>query len=404
VWHRISDGIVSRAPATGPQAAATAVGAETGPMADDKPIKTASARARSALILAQGDWRLEYRVLRCAAECFDRVYVLGAGASAMLRLSRFCSGFFRLKGSFSDADQAATVVEINRLCDALGIDRILPAGPGTTRFLTGHGPLLVAPHYPVPPREVFDILNDKWRFAGLCASLGVPHPPTRYFATRAEFAELAERDRAAYPLVMKPLRMAGGRGVTKLNNLTDFSRSTKYEPLIVQDYVPGDDYCCFFFCRNGTITASITYLKTTAGVVFVDVPEITQTAVKFIEHFHYNGVIGFDILRSHTGEIAFIECNPRFWIRIELPMIFGLNFIDVDLLSVSDPIGINNEIPMLSPRHLAKALFTPWRLSRNDLALIKYLSSDPLPNAMQRIANAFSPRHSLRRGGSLEAV
>jgi predicted ATP-grasp superfamily ATP-dependent carboligase len=341
-------------------------------------------RTRRALILAEGP-RLQYRVLRCAAEYFNEVYILGTPESTKLRLSRFCTKFFRFSGSF-DVIDATSIAQVNALCERLSIDWILPSCSVTTRFLTSHNRHLVSPHYPVPSREVFDVLDDKWRFSGLCANLGIPHPRTLWFATSKDFLAAATDGLFSYPLVIKPLGMWGSFGVKKIDSPAEVPVEVGYEPILVQDYVPGRDSCAFFMCRDGRIITSIEYIRTPRGVTFARNAEVERNAKVIIEHLRYNGVIGFDVRRSQDGDISFIECNPRFWYRMDLAMILGVNFVALGC-SDTQPEGFS-EVTILAPRRLVRTMFTPWRLGFYDIAFLKYLARDPLLNTLVAVESA----------------
>lgn len=352
------------------------------------PVETATPKTgtRRALMLAHGDRPLEYRVLRCMSECFDDVFVLGTPGSAQIQFSRFCAGFFHLSGSFEGADGLAAIPQINALCERLSVDLILPSEPVSTRFLAAYGCFLRAPHYPVPPAETFDNLNNKWNFARVCAELGVPHPATRYFTTPAQLAAEAAAGRVVFPVVIKPLSLSGGRGVRVLRRKQDVADAAVYQPLLVQDYIPGDDYCAFFLCRNGEAVISVTYvLVDGGGVLFTAEPEIERHARLIIEHFRFDGVIGFDARRRKTGEIFLIECNPRFWFRMELALLLGLNFADTTFFTRQSAVQPRlGGIRMLSKRRVLARALTPWRLTRHDMALLRYLGRDPVVNLMYR--------------------
>ena len=353
--------------------------------------KTKRDGARRTLILAAGDWRLEYRVLRCAKACFDEVYVLGTRGAERLKLSLFSSGFVRLSGTFDDLGSLTTIRQINDFCERKAIDYILPGDAETTAFLASYGPFLLVPHYPVPPRDVFDRLNDKWRFSGVCADLKIPHPATQHFASGDEFAAWAAQGHLSYPTVIKPLSMNAGKGVKKLDSISDIPAGIKYAPLIAQAYVPGQDYCAFFLCQNGRISRAVSYVKDKKGITFLNDPKITRQAQTIIEHFHYDGVIGFDIRRQENGDFWFIECNPRFWIRMELALIIGIDFIYPDHAETNDVYAnepLSETIPILSPRNLIKSLIRPWKLSRHEFGVLSYLARDPVVN----ILSAFSDR------------
>jgi predicted ATP-grasp superfamily ATP-dependent carboligase len=347
-------------------------------------------RGGRALLLAQGS-KLQYRVFRCAADYFDEVFILGTPEASILRLSLLCAGFFPFFGSFK-AIETTIVSEINALCERLSIDCVLPSCSATTRFLASYGAHLVSPHYPIPSPEAFDILDDKWRFAGICADLGIPHPRTECFATGADLLAAAAHGRLTYPLIIKPLGMSGSSGVRKIDAAADLPSDAGYEPILVQDYVPGSEICAFFLCRGGKIVSSIAYIGNSRGITFVCDEQIDRDVKVIVEHFDYHGVVGFDVVRSRSGDAFFIECNPRFWYRMDLALVAGLNFVKLGCSSefeADGPPQTLRDIAVPSRRGLVRVMLAPWRMSRYDRGAFKLLFHDPLPSILLA---AWSPR------------
>jgi predicted ATP-grasp superfamily ATP-dependent carboligase len=342
---------------------------------------------RRALILSDG-WRLQYRVLRCAAEHFDEVYILGTRDASPLKFSPFCKEWFNFSGSFQLVD-AAAIAQVNNLCARLSIDCVLPSCSTTTRFLTSHNGYLISPHYPVPSRESFDVLDDKWRFSCLCVKLGIPHPRTRYFATREGLLDKA--DQLKCPLVIKPHNRSASIGVKRIEATAKIPAEIGYRPVLVQDYIPGRDFSAFYLCRNGQITISIAYIRTPSGIAFHHDAETERYAKIIIEYLRYNGVIGFDVRRGEDGGVWFIECNPRFWYRMDLAMIAGINFIAAGCSGIKPRGSINGAFR--APRSLLRGLFTPWRLGAYDIAFLKYLARDPLLSSLFALRNVFGANH-----------
>ena len=343
--------------------------------------------SKRALIIANG-FRLQYRVLRCAAAYFEDVFVLGAGEASSLRHSSQCTDYFPFPKSFSEMSDDEIITTINDVCDELAIDCIVPSCAVTTRFLAVHGNDLLAPHFPVPAQSVFDVLNDKWRFAGLCAELDVPIPKTKCFSSLEELAAAMSRGNLTFPLMIKPLGMWGSFGVSRIDAPSQFPNKCSFAPILTQEYIAGEDVCAFYICKNGVILASVCYLKTDKGVTFMIAPEIDRQAKNMIRFLDYDGVIGFDVRREPNGNIFFIECNPRFWYRMDLAFLAGLNFVELGWRDRNFVHTTIDRIEIRSPKHVLLGLLTPWRLSRYDKSFLKYMIGDPLPNmlvALQRI-------------------
>ncbi|MCP1551397.1 MULTISPECIES: ATP-grasp domain-containing protein [Methylorubrum] len=332
---------------------------------------------KRALVLANGP-RIQYRVLRCAGECFDEVYVLGANDAYLLKRSRFCEIFIDFIGDFANIRQS-DLADIRRLCAVHKIDMVLPSCSRTTRLLAAHGAEIGAPYYPVPDQHTFDALDDKWRFAGVCADLDLPVPLTRRFETMADLRRDPDLARFGFPLILKPAAMSGGYGVRRIDSAEELPEHLNYAPIICQAYVPGEELSAFYLCEAGKIFASFSYRRTLTKLEEIRVPDIDAHASRLVAHFRYDGVIGFDIRRRPDGEIAFIECNPRFWYHMEVAMLAGLNFVTLGcrLRQGEGGPAASDTLKLRSPRRLCGNLLTPWRLNRAERAYLRYIVRDP---------------------------
>jgi hypothetical protein len=295
--------------------------------------RSAEQKSATALILASG-WRLQYRTLRCAARCFDRIYVLGTKEAYPLARSLSCESFHFLP--FKEGFGSTSVPFINRLCDQLSIDWVIPSDAHTTRFLTENEAMLGPKSYPVPDTAAFDALGDKSTFISLCQKLDVPTPLTEVLSDKQQLLDRLQDGRLKLPLVIKPINMEGSHGVMVLRSGEALGAAGRldYEPIMAQEYIDGRDLCAFYFCREGTIELEVLYHHGGHFIEFIEHQDISQQCRKIIEATNYNGVIGFDIRQCDAGDFYFLECNPRFWYNMELTMLAGLNFVEV---GVKDP-------------------------------------------------------------------
>jgi hypothetical protein len=135
-------------------------------------------------------------------------------------------------------------------------------------------------------------------------------------------------------------------------------------------------------CRDGQIVASISYTKTVSLITTGCDPEVNRHAAVMVQHLGYSGLIGFDVRRAADGTVAFIECNPRFWYRMELALLAGLNVVELGFMDPPGtlPVEVGGGLQLQLSRGLLKNVIMPWRLSRHDIAHISYLARDPLVN------------------------
>jgi predicted ATP-grasp superfamily ATP-dependent carboligase len=283
-------------------------------------------KCATALILAS-EWRLAYKAMRCAAHCFERVYVLGTSGARPLARSLFCRSFYHLP--FEEGFGPSAVAYINDLCDRLLVDVVMPSHTATTRFLSEHGAELLHKCYPLPDKATFDLLNDKRTFVALCRSLGVPTPRTQVLSDSQQLIDRIRGGELELPLVVKPTDMDGSRGVVIVRSVNALDpKQLRYSPLLVQDYIDGRDLCAFYLCRDGSVEYEVVYRHGGHFLEFIEHQGIGRHCRKIIEAMHYSGVIGFDIRQRRDGDFYFLECNPRFWYNMELVMLAGCNFVE----------------------------------------------------------------------------
>lgn len=185
--------------------------------------------------------------------------------------------------------------------------------------------------FALPTIEQIVQVDDKGTLARLCQERGVPIPQTAVVDSREEFAVAAAN--FPYPAFVKVPRSAAAVGV---KHVTDASSAVaafdaftaRYQltpgslPLLQQG-VPGDDYCTTFLFDHGQMRASMTYhnlltypVKSGTGVMreTIDCPAMERTGEQLLSSLGWHGVAEVDF-RWTGGEAQplLIEVNPRFW-------------------------------------------------------------------------------------------
>jgi predicted ATP-grasp superfamily ATP-dependent carboligase len=341
-------------------------------------ISLKSQTATRGLLLAV-EARLQYRVLRCAADVFDEVYVLGSKEAAFLEASAFCHRFYTAAEGFL-ADSQAAITTINDISKELGITHLIPTDLDSTRFLALAKNDLHANCYPTPNPAALDTLNHKGHFATLCRDLSIPHPKTWVVDGKQELIGLVLRGDITFPIVTKPACSEGGINVLVLNTLQELQASSvDYSPVVAQRYIDGIDLSAALYCRSGGIIACVTYLSDCNSVEFVRDPGILQMARPLLEYLGYDGVLCFDLRRNPFGALYFIECNPRFWFHLDHARLAGLNFVQLGVqetdLPEPLPLTVRPQI-ILKPRGILRAISSPWTLQKRDLVSMEYLTDD----------------------------
>lgn len=380
-WHALSPGTVA-GHAGGGRVAVNGPGASA-------PLHPRAAPPRRRLLMLAAIRGISYRVMRCASACDAEIHVLGNLGARTLAVSRHCKTFTLAHAIINGSYDEGLALEINCLARELGVEMVLPGDAPTTRALIACRHLLEVPCFPLPSLEQFDRLNDKWRFAELCGELGIRQPATRVFPDiDALHAEIAA-GRLAYPAVVKALSLAGSQGLVVLNSRDDAAQLSRinYRPILTQEFVPGREIGASVYCRGGTIIAFIAhelqkrvYSTFWSEAVFGDIERIAA-------HAGLDGVYNFDMIAADDGRIYYLECNPRFFYKINLSMLAGINFVSLGLGDPRAP-GLLRVPDGTKVRAVEAAVLRPraWPdLTRRDWAAARYALSDPLYYVLEEL-------------------
>lgn len=345
------------------------------------------------LLLVADAFQLAYRVLRCARATGAEVYILGNPGATALRFSRHCRRFFPSACIIHGQRDPALALEINCLVREYGISLVLPADAPSTRSLIAIRDLVQAPCFPLPSLAEFDLLNDKWAFAGLCQQLDIPHPRSTLFADTTALAAAISAGGVEFPLVAKPLSMSGGVGLVLFDG-TDTDerlRTINYQPILVQEFIPGQTIGSSVYAHRGKIEAFIAHhYQRRVYTAFPD-HRIYSDLEKIVAHRALTGVYNFDMILRPDGAVYYLECNPRFFYKINLSMIAGVNFVAHGLVHGGHCSGstvngdtIEDKVRVRFPEALLLSLLH-GRPTARDWAMAAYLYSDPWPYLFEKL-------------------
>jgi predicted ATP-grasp superfamily ATP-dependent carboligase len=332
-------------------------------------------------------FNMPYRVMRCAQVSPAEVFVLGNLGAGGLRFSRYCRRFFLSGSIIHGGRDEALALEINCLVRELGITIVISGDAPSTRALIACRDLIDAPCFPLPSLDDFDTLNNKWAFAQLCGDLDILHPVTRLLPDVASLAQQLATGRLRRPLVAKPLSRSGSVGVVILDGIELESRirTINYQPIVVQELIEGRDIGASVYAEAGEIKAFVAHCFRRQIYSTFRHDQIYSDLSKIVEHFNLDGVYNLDMILDTNGSIYYLECNPRFFFKINLSMIAGINFVELGLTGEeskgpgSIPDGVQVRLPLA-------VLASPWsRLTKYDWAMAAYIFSDPLPYLMESL-------------------
>lgn len=325
---------------------------------------------------------LPYRVMRCVDAAGGRVSVLGNAGSNGLRYSRFCHRFSFGEHQFDGSATAKMAAEINRHVEALEIDLVCAGDAPSTRTVVALKGALRARCFPSPDLAQFDSLNNKWEFMHLCRELGIACPPTRLLSDKTAVLEEIGRGTLDLPAIAKPLNLEGGHGVLKLGTTDARQQAEKiwYAPVLLQDFIEGADIGASVYCEAGRIVCFIAHQLKRQKYSTFHAQDIYDAIEKIMARAGCDGVYNFDMRLTPDGRVFFLECNPRFFYKMNLSMMAGMNFAAPGVkpgATVSKMLPHGQRVRM--PLAFAADMIKPWTLSIRDLAMMVHLFADPIP-------------------------
>jgi len=345
-------------------------------------------RRKMRVLMVATVFNMPYRVLRCAQASGAEVYVLGNPGARGLRFSRKCKRFVLSSAIIHGDRDEALALEINCLVRELGVSLVMPGDAPSTRALIASRDLIEAPCFPMPSLDQFDLLNNKWAFAQLCEKLGILYPATRLLPDAATLAQEIAAGRLRIPLVAKPLSRSGSGGVVILDGVDDESRlsAINYQPVLVQTLIPGQDIGASVYARAGKIEAFVAHWYRRRVYSTFHNDQIYSDIAKIVSHFGLDGVYNFDMISAPDGTVHYLECNPRFYFKINLSMIAGINFVERGLPGAKPgAASIPDGAQVRLPEAVLVAFASLRRYSKRDWAMVAYICSDLVPYLMEAL-------------------
>ncbi|MGE5635600.1 MAG: hypothetical protein ACM3UV_01480 [Nocardioidaceae bacterium] len=218
------------------------------------------------------------------------------------------------------SDPAAFCADVERIAREQAVDVIVPTWEdvfylSTRRERLGEVARLYAAPFPSLAR-----LHDKWSFAELVSSLGIPVPTTAVARSDAELREAIAR----FPRYFARAAFSRG-GVALLTNTgplaghlsPDDVHPSPDSPWLVQEFVDGPMLCTYSTLHDGRATAHCAYRaplqwQHSTGIQFESLAggETLAHVERIGGELGYTGQISFDFVDAPDG-LRIIECNPR---------------------------------------------------------------------------------------------
>jgi len=206
----------------------------------------------------------------------------------------------------------------------------------------------------LPPPAVLAVTLDKLALATACADV-VRVPRTESAATTDPLSW-------TYPVIVKPRRGAGSRGVAVVHAADDLVARDLGDDMLVQEFLPGEEYSVDVLADpTGRVVAAVPRVRqrvdsgvSVAGYTVLD-HELEAFAVAVVEALGLPFVSNVQIRRDGDGRPSLLEINPRVPGSLALTVAAG---VDMARLAVD----------ALRGRPL------PDRMTHRPVAMVRYLA------------------------------
>ncbi|MCK1536075.1 MULTISPECIES: ATP-grasp domain-containing protein [unclassified Bradyrhizobium] len=334
---------------------------------------------RHVLLLAS-QYALAYRGLRCFHAAGFRVSVMGTKRSKPLSRSRVIETFVLAKNEFVATTSELLVGEINDTVERLGVDMVAAADTPALRALIANKAALDARCFPCPDASQHGILDNKGAFRVLCQTEGVRIPRGFVVEDAGSIVPEIENCQIQWPVMLKPLAMEGGRGVIKVEKgkIDSALESLTYGTVLVEEFVPGTDVGISVYCEAGEIKASVCHCLEAGIYKVFPIPELENAVSRILKKLNCSGIYNFDARLERDGRTLLLECNPRFYNKMCLTLLAGLNLPEFAVSLQQYPPGTPARTVAYTPGAIVSAVLTSGRIPRAAAADAKFWMSDPV--------------------------
>ena len=205
----------------------------------------------------------------------------------------------------------------------------------------------------LPSFEQLSILNNKAKVSSLLKELGLPLPKT-YFVESGSTVDLIEKI-DGYPLIIKPFRGEGAKGVRFINNPKElenaYNEITKiYGPALIQQFIPGIKHTAVFLLNKNSevrrffVHRAIREFPVSGGptcfLESVKYEPIYECGLKLLKQAKFTGLAAMEfIIDSNDGKPKIIDVNPRFYGPIQCAISAGVDLpFDVYNMTINGDI------------------------------------------------------------------
>lgn len=219
-------------------------------------------------------------------------------------------------------------------------DIIMPNGEDEMLFFAKNAPLYDY-HIAYPEYSTLQKIIDKGKFMQCALSHNIPAPNTFFPKCPEDIEQL--QGILDYPVVIKPNRGKGGRGILRVDNPEILENAygdtfQQFGPSIIQEYIPFQKrYSAAVLLNKVSQIQGIcilqeirTYpIRSGPGcfVKTVQQDEIMNSTIDILNKLKYRGVVELDfVIDERDGKPKLLEINPRFWSSLQCAITSGVDF------------------------------------------------------------------------------
>lgn len=196
-----------------------------------------------------------------------------------------------------------------------------------------------------PEYPILEMASNKNVVMERAIELNIPCPKTIFVDEMDPSCNMHDRlaNQIKYPVVIKPHRGYGGKGVTFVNSRNQFEKIyneliKKFGPVLIQEKIPNNERysvgilmnfdheikrsCVLKEIRNYPIeTGPATLVET------INRPDLVSHAQKILESMDFYGIAELDFVNdSRDNTPKLMEINPRFWGSLQGAISAGVDF------------------------------------------------------------------------------
>lgn len=256
-------------------------------------------------------------------------------------------------------------------------------------------------------------LHDKFTFMSEAKDCGIGIPRTMLLRSRRRLADSWERVMTDHDIVYKRTfsRFAEGTLVKPSLKEIDKVYPSLEKPWVAQEFIDGDEVCCYAVAVDGRPTAIAPYVPLHragkgAGICFAPAAheQIENFVTEFVGKQRFTGQISFDFIVSPDRGAFVIECNPRATSGVHL-LPRDTDWAGVFDGSMGDVVRPDGRQAMVGAAMatfgLSASIYrrpVEWLRDISGSKDVVWEATDPMPAAGQFLATAETLARAVREG------